>query len=611
MEEKIYKQFLSDDGKNLISVNEIISNVKDLEISTIMISSPGYYRTDNRMVKILYTDFDHPLTLEDKIFGNGKILYIDPDWYIKNQQYVDELICYIANNTPTTNFSISSGSLIHDRLIDSMCNNPSLINIILGSDDDQYTLTQKDYLKFKSSIIEKVNSTGVDSSLENNFEKLVGYNSDRFLIKQFRYEALNPNEEEPIYINESLNDEELENIKYINNNIVFQLTAAAIFDVVKISNRLKQLNKHNRIILNIENKNNFNKFISKNTFQDDNIFIGSYRSSLIRLQDYINFEKMLYEMIEPAKDLSPFEKYIYAYNITKQFKKYKENDEDKHKSRNLYDILINEYMVCVGYANMFGDLLDKLGISNMELHVDVDVSLDKVDINDLNPNVDEVDMRGHARRYAYIKDEKYNIDGFYITDPTWDNDLEFDYYNYLAITDHESTMSNRYILLNKYTADEIFNINTIEEFYSKINFFLKKDSIESVIYKILSKIQKLDINYYNSLKSNEKFSPFIEEEKLENLNELLYELGDYLLRRVNKSISGDTIMRAVEVIYRKSYGYNEVDLDRKLNRVRELNMIRQEEQFPKRKIVYSDNREEIFNNTTNKFEIKEENKIFN
>ena len=39
---------------------------------------------------------------------------------------------------------------------------------------------------------------------------------------------------------------------------------------------------------------------------------------------------------------SPFEKYIYAYNITKRFKEYKENDEDRTKARNIYDILFNE-----------------------------------------------------------------------------------------------------------------------------------------------------------------------------------------------------------------------------------------------------------------------------
>ena len=37
-------------------------------------------------------------------------------------------------------------------------------------------------------------------------------------------------------------------------------------------------------------------------------------------------------IIKPAINLSPFERYLYAYNITKLFKKYKESD-NKNDSR--------------------------------------------------------------------------------------------------------------------------------------------------------------------------------------------------------------------------------------------------------------------------------------
>lgn len=124
-------------------------------------------------------------------------------------------------------------------------------------------------------------------------------------------------------------------------------------------------------------------------------------------------------MIEPARNISNFEKYIYAYNITKQFKICRENKEDISQSRNLYSILTNEYMLCVGFSNLLGDLLNKLDVPNMKLSISVDQSYDNV-----KKDVDYVDTKtitnraGHARRYVHLVDEKYGLNGFYVSDPT-------------------------------------------------------------------------------------------------------------------------------------------------------------------------------------------------
>ena len=64
------------------------------------------------------------------------------------------------------------------------------------------------------------------------------------------------------------------------------------------------------------------------------------------------------------------------------FKEYKECEKDKSEARNLYKILDNEYMVCVGYAKLLSDLLSKLNINNTTLGITIDVSYEneKVDI---------------------------------------------------------------------------------------------------------------------------------------------------------------------------------------------------------------------------------------
>ena len=174
-------------------------------------------------------------------------------------------------------------------------------------------------------------------------------------------------------------------------------------------------------------------------------------------------------------------------------------------------------MVCVGFSNMFGDLLDKLGIENSELSVSVDISYDAATIGREEILKEKsVESSGHARRYVHIVDEKY--------------------------------------------------INNL--------------------------LQKYDyINNYSGWP--EKF------------NDLIYDLGNYIVSHVNKSITGDTIMKAVEEVYRKTSNYSEEELQHKLFDIRQKNKERQEKFFPTRYIEYEDGRKEIYDNETNKFDIED------
>lgn len=97
---------------------------------------------------------------------------------------------------------------------------------------------------------------------------------------------------------------------------------------------------------------------------------------LITLDNFFESEKKLWQLVGNTKNLSPFEKFIYDYNTTKKYKQYRENKEAPSASRNLYSILDNEYMVCVGYSNLLGDLLDKEDIPSIDHGVSVDISYD-------------------------------------------------------------------------------------------------------------------------------------------------------------------------------------------------------------------------------------------
>ena len=299
MEERIHKEFLTGDV-NVVSIEQIINNFEKFNISDISLSHETIYRlSDDTTVKVLKTDYQHPLVVEKSLFSGSLFLYVDPDWYLNNQHQVDNLICYIAKNTQNKELYIKNGCLINNSLIDSLCENNNLITVDIGTlDDDKYNLTYEDYLKFKSSDIKSVNSGGVDERLKENFEQIVGYNFYRSLIFYYKYSDLN---NDKIYLNKKLTEEEIENLKYIGVNTDIELSEAGYLSFQKICEKLKSLNKENNVILNVNNKLEFNDFIFNNEIVDYNNIFVKVGITQIPIKNYLKFEKILYQMIEPAK----------------------------------------------------------------------------------------------------------------------------------------------------------------------------------------------------------------------------------------------------------------------------------------------------------------------
>lgn len=601
----------STDNYKVSSIEEIINNIQNLKITDIYLDKPSYYRIqESNVVKFLDTDFNHPIVLQKA--NDVYFLSINPEWYLQNQELVNNLISFVSANNLVNELNISSSCLITDSVIDSLCRNKNLKKVNLSKYEEKgYVLKFDDYLKFKKSNITQVHSKSVDKELQDIYDPIIYYNWNKKLIDHYTYEDLSIGKKIYIHLNKELTRDELENLKYIHPKTNIELTDDLCLNFQQIQDKLKYLKKDNKIILKLSDKQKFNEFIFNTKIDETNLFIN-WNNLELPVLEYLKFEKLLYQLVEPAKNLSPFERYIYAYNITKQFKEYKENNEDLLASRRLYSILVNEFMVCVGYAVMFGDLLDKLGIDNMDYHVDVEVSYDNVkNFKEFVPEEISMKICGHARRYIHIKDPKYDIDGFYIADPTWDNHLIKDFYNHLALTDSEVTNSRRYSYVsNENNLTEVFNINSLEEFYEKLNYFVKridyldiKRSKKRVILTLIETLEKIDIKFINNLRSKYEF---IDQYRWpDNILELVDEIGNYILKYVNKPISGDTIMKAVEEVYRHSYGYNEEGLQSKLSEVRSYNKKRQEYCFPKRYKEYEDGRKEMYDNEINKFDIED------
>lgn len=164
----------------------------------------------------------------------------------------------------------------------------------------------------------------------------------------------------------------------------------------------------------IETVEKFKKYPNVSFFEGN---LGlSDTNAVISVHDYLE-KKKLYKLIIDdlkTKDFSELEQFICLYNIVKNFKSVKEFKGSKglldaQDSRNTTLILNNNYIVCSGYAHLLTELVRELNNPNLKLATIA------------------VDFNGpHCITKTYIKDEKYDINGKYFSDPTFDRRIRID-----------------------------------------------------------------------------------------------------------------------------------------------------------------------------------------
>lgn len=608
-------------GCILVNSEILKSQLEDFKINKISLDGTLIY-PDKR---ILMCDSSQPMSYVDSIFLK-KTLCIAKEYFAKNTQSVLDTIIFICSNTKESKLILNDTVLINDEIIDAILNNPNLEEVTLGNEDDKFILTVDLYNKFKNSNIKCVKTDLIDEELREEFDPLIGYNTRRNLIGYDNYDALIKNTSKSIKV--PLNEEELFYLKFINSSSEITIKHVDYDNVFKIITRLRDCGHKGKISISITDKNLLNNYIFSNMhkvkyFDDVEVFL---HGQTIDLVDYVKYEKKLLDLIMPAVNLSPFEKYLFAYNVTKKFKKYNENNADKRSARDLYQIFDSEYMVCVGYSNLLGDLLDKLGIENYRDSVLIDIGLDQIP-NEDKPLPDYIydektsDLKelktisvGHDRRKIHLVDPKYGINGYYFTDPTWDNVMEHDAYNHALMTEEEYISLDRY---NHYdsinSTRELFFIHSLEEFYFKINFYLDRESKkteEDVLKHLLDVLKGLDNEFYSDLcRKYERLDSSLKRFTKEEIQNLLLDIGERILQKSDNLIDGRLFKEGITALYREIDGLSGEELENKVNETMEYNKKRHSLCFPTRyKVDRNDNSVVLFNRY-NKFDLDNEPKL--
>lgn len=128
-------------------------------------------------------------------------------------------------------------------------------------------------------------------------------------------------------------------------------------------------------------------------------------------EEFLNMRATIdyYKELIETSNLSPVEKIAYVYDILKTMR-YKENEEDKSRSRNIHAIVTDGNIVCAGYAAFAKQLLSEVGIKCLNVGVTC--------------KAEEGPDGGHARNIVRVDDDKYNIHGLFAMDITWDSDKD-------------------------------------------------------------------------------------------------------------------------------------------------------------------------------------------
>lgn len=311
---------------------------------------------------------------------------------------------YWYRNTEETVLSVSDFNVLIDNDI-----NRVLFNLMKNDEIVKYIRLKDCILKEMISIITNNKDTKeiITFLSENNipFFSLVMNTIDTYKRRyQYLCDFYSAKEVTISYTEDNISNAILL-AKYLKCNV--------ILDNVNIS-----LDKYKEIL---------DKYFTNDMDRSNIRFYFQENNSPLSAKELYNTSLMVNDIVSRVKkaNLSQMESIMYVYDILKE-RIYKNDDENYHNARDVMNVLAGDNIVCVGYSNVFNAVLKCMDIKTMPL-----ISYEA----------------NHQRSIAYVKDDKYAIDGVYVFDPTWDskkdtNDYAYiNRYNYFAMTLAHSNIS--------------------------------------------------------------------------------------------------------------------------------------------------------------------------
>lgn len=243
-------------------------------------------------------------------------------------------------------------------------------NYEIGQEEEKYIVvfTDKD-----DSYEEIINDRNAFESIAEIYE--IDFTYDEFFSEPYKLQ-INGNSEDIIYY---LRKNNIDNDEIL---LASKRDSFTINDEQEINKLVNELDNLDNIYLKVEGNTN-------------GISINDYKYTIDYINDIVRRIK--------EKNLSPFEELIYLYDIVRD-RYYIGEDEEKEDftiSRDLTEVIKGEKIVCLGFSEIFNTVSQKLGF-NSKIQC----------LHNKEKN------NGHARNMIHVKDDKYNLDGILVFDPT-------------------------------------------------------------------------------------------------------------------------------------------------------------------------------------------------
>ncbi len=126
------------------------------------------------------------------------------------------------------------------------------------------------------------------------------------------------------------------------------------------------------------------------------------------LEEIKNAKKQILDFANKVKsqNLSPIEQLLSVYfHVTKREYKDSINETRIELSRTVYGVLNFNYIICVGFSELFEAIMNEINTKDVKIY----------------QNSLVVNNSRHSDLIVYVKDKKYNVDGYYFLDPTYDS----------------------------------------------------------------------------------------------------------------------------------------------------------------------------------------------
>ena len=308
-----------------------------------------------------------------------------------------------------------------------------------------------------------------------------------------------------------------------------------IEDIIKTINKYEK-SKYKRVIIKLDNQNyeDIDKLLGLGI--DVYISVAGDRG-LCTIEEF----KIMREFFNDFRqntlsyNLSDLEKITLAYDHVKFFLYNKEQSDKLSDSRSIVKSISTGNIVCEGYCRILCQLLKELGLNSNLVFIE--------------PTMEE--NSGHVRVILRVVDKKYNIDGIFVFDPTYDSSMD------MALVQH-SDESLSYETKSKQKEDD----TVVEKMPSDIRYLFYMIPIEE--YKKYFKGEKIKkiVKYPSGerIELSEDLITVLEYDDQQPRNDFIMDILPDLLLKVKK-IEGysneqieNNIVHSMNILKQDRYG---------------------------------------------------------